>query len=326
VIELFRNNLFFNSLLLLPYTALIRIRSLLIPESYVPLENDSPLAKLFFEVIGTNPLVQSIIAILLIFIQAVLINRICIKHRLTHELTLFPGVFFVIWVSLFPELLVLSPALIANSFLIFAFYELFRTYKKPKASTHIFNVGFWISIAAIFYLPFISLILLGYVGIYTLRSFKWSERFQYITGIIVPFFWLGVWQLWVGNLRGVWQDFILENIQFFESITRVLSGNLAWVLGILVLLISFVFSYNQFTIKKSIQVQKKIDVYYWLMLCALVGLILINTPTHVYLIVLSLAVALFLSMYFLRVKNKMYGELIHIILIGIMYSMHFNLL
>ena len=142
MLSLFRQNLFFNSLLLLPYTILIRIHSLIHPESYISSEIEGWLNSSIFSQLQSVPIVQSILAILLIFLQAVSINFILNRHRLSLRPNLFPGAFYVLLVSLSSEHLFLNPVLFANVFFLIAIVNLFKTYRVARVSGAIFNCAF----------------------------------------------------------------------------------------------------------------------------------------------------------------------------------------
>ena len=115
MIGIFKNNLFFNSLLLLPYVIVLRIHSLIYPITYVALETDTVPTKLIFGFIESG-LTQNILATLIVYFQVLYINRLVIKHRMANQITLLPGLIYAILVSLVPEYSLLSPFLIANTF------------------------------------------------------------------------------------------------------------------------------------------------------------------------------------------------------------------
>ena len=141
MIGIFKNNLFFNSLLLLPYLIVIRINSFISPKTYAIQESDSIVTKAIFNNLESG-LGQSIIALLLIYFHILFINRFVIKHRLSNVITLLPGLFYGLLVSMLPEYSMLSPYLFANTFVLLALGEIFSLYKKPKAADLLFNVGF----------------------------------------------------------------------------------------------------------------------------------------------------------------------------------------
>ena len=323
MLEIFRKNYFLNSLLLLPYAVLLRIHSLLHPQP-VPEELGG-----FFTYLGfhqLSPAIGSIIAILVVFFVAVLINRLSIINRLSHEQTLFPGVFFILISSAHPSFLKFWPVFIALVFQLFSMLEMFTTYKKTGIAKTIFNTGFYTGIAALFYFPFIAFFLLNTVSLAILRAFQRKEWLQMMVGLLMPFYLILAWFF----IRG---DNIVEtaNAWFFSQFRLHWvqpESTRSWILiatfGILILIaISY---YNRFNIKKSIQVQKKIDILYWHMLLTVPTVWMTKTLLPAHLLILSIPLAIFLGLLIAQIKERMFAEIIHLVmLVGILLS-HFNYL
>ncbi len=183
MLEIFRKNLFINSLLLLPYIILVRLATLFYPQKYQVQETSNEILKGLYSFIDF-PVLQSIIAILLIFIHAIIINHTFIKHRLSREITLLPGLIYVVFVTVVTDFTVLHPALLGNTFIIFALMNLFKTYKLPNAAACIFNAGFYISVASLFYTPYVFMVFFGIIILLILRSFKLLEKLQYFLGFL----------------------------------------------------------------------------------------------------------------------------------------------
>ena len=97
MLEFFRKNHFLNSLLLLPYTLLLRFASLLFAESWQG-GNGGFVGLRTMDLAGSSALTQNLIAFFLVYIQAVIVNRLAIRNRLANEITLFPGLFYILQV------------------------------------------------------------------------------------------------------------------------------------------------------------------------------------------------------------------------------------
>jgi len=120
MLGIFRHNLFINSILLLPYTIILRIYSLIYPSAYESSQVDGWINYSVFSFLLEYPRIQAIIAILIIFIQAVCINYIVNKHRLLVRPNLFPGLLYILLTSFHKEFLLLNPIILANFFLLIA--------------------------------------------------------------------------------------------------------------------------------------------------------------------------------------------------------------
>ena len=323
MIELFRKNLFINSILLLPYTLLIRLKSLLDPEAYALSANEGILNEFVFTWIS-SPLAQNILACILIFLQAALLNRIFIKNRISNESTLLPGMFYILFTSVLPGFLGFNPILIGNTFLLIAISEMLKTYKKPRAATQIFNTGFFISIASLFYLPYLAFVVFGIIGIMSLRSFKLGERLQLICGAIIPLFLMGSWMYYSKNLNKFYPDYFSVNINVFS---QFVSDQYTWItMGVFIAgIVLVVFGYNGFTMKKSIQVQKKIDVLYWIVLVSVLSIFLGSQLTESHFMVVIAPVAGLFALLFLRIRNKITMELVHLLFVAGVFFIHFYL-
>ena len=325
MIEFFRRNLFINSLLILPYILIIRLDTFIHADKYIiEYEGYNVVLSLLYDTIN-HPFAQSIFSSCLLFFQAIYINRIAIKNRISRELTLFAGIIYIILLSLSPELAKMSPALIANTFILLMVSQLFKTYKNPKATINIFNSGFFASIAFIFNPIYLILFLFGLIGFTTLRSFKNIERLQYTSGFLVPIFLsfslLYYFEYNIGViLSEFWNEFGLFS---FKSLISI---GLLTTLGIylIIFLINFI-SYNKYTVKKSIQSQKKVDLLYWLALFSLFTVLFHVNPSLNNLLILAIPISILFSMNLSTMKNKLSTEFIHLFLLAIMVLNYINI-
>ncbi len=273
-----------------------------------------------------NPLIQNIIANALIFIQALLINQIFIKNRVSKEITLFAGLLYIVFVSIIFENDMLSPILIANTFIIIALGNLLKTYKLPNAIVHIFNSGFFIGVASAIYTPYFVFILFGVISLLLLRSFKLLEKLQFFIGIGLPYFLLFTYKYW-NDIKFADLDFIKDIFFRFPAFS---SDNLVFFyvsVGFLFSCVGFaVFNYPFFISKKSIQSHKKIDIVYWFMLFTLLGILIFKTNESTHLISLAIPLSILIGIYLSDSKRIVFNELIHIFVIALIFITQFKLI
>lgn len=324
MLAFFRTNQFFTTLLLIPYIFLIRIITLLRPEAYVPKETDTWLSKYVFGELITGPRFQSFLACIFIFLLANFVNRLVIQNRLSKLLTQIPGIVFILLTSLYKSTLNLSPAMIASFFVLLSLLHLFRIYKTRDAEVKIFNAGFYIGLALLFYPGVIILWIFGIIGLLNLRSFKVSELFIFLSGIIVPVFLL--WTIFYWNDKG---SEIYELIQFDKGIFSVLlhftTEVLIWLIFTGIIVGFSIVRYNNYTMKNAIQVQKKIDIVYWFMLFTLIMLFFIEGINEEHLIFTAIPFSVFLGLSYERMKNHLIAELLHIVLVLSILVIHFQI-
>ena len=311
--------------MLLPYTLLVRIESLLHADQPAYASDLSPFIAWVNELIPSL-FVQNLLACILVFLQAVYINRIVVKHRMSVEITLWPGLVYILLCSIVPQCTYLSAVLLANSFILAAFSDIFKIYKRPFAINFIFNSGVFISLAAMIYPPYIAYLLAGFIGLAIIRSFKTKEMLQYLSGVLVPFMLYGSWTFY----RGVFQEKMVALVEGkfgFPSdiIPKDTNGYIFQGLILLFILIT-IFSYGSYSMKKSIQVQKKIDILFWMILSALIALFINDNLTVDHLLMLSAPLGILLSMNLLKIKSAIFPELIHLGVLILIFVIHFEIL
>ena len=315
--ELFRKNFFINTILLIPYAVVLRIHTFIWPDRYYySYEGNNVLLEWIYAQVG-SPLVQSIVATILIIGQAVYINRIYIRNRLPNEYTLFPGALFILFVSSNEYLVQLSPEIMGLTFVIIMISQMFKTYKNQKGSVHIFNTGFYACLAFLLNPGLVWVLLYGYIGLMILRSFKSNEQLQYLCGILTPIF-LSVSVLYYIQ-ADVWtltKDFIDGfGLMDFGTILSVTQYVFLGLMGLLFIVVFF--SYNLYTIRKTIQVQKKIDLFYWLSLISLLATVFTDHVSYSGLLLLIISICILCAMNLTWVKNRIYTEMLHLLWVAV---------
>ena len=311
--------------MLLPYTILVRIESLMHADQPAYASNLSPFIAWINELIP-SVFAQNLLACLLVFLQAVYINRIVVKHRMSIQITLWPGLVYILLCSIVPQCTYLSAVLIANSFILAAFSDIFKIYKRPFAIKFIFNSGVFISIAAMIYPPYIAYLLAGFIGLSIIRSFKTKEMLQYLSGVLVPFMLYGSWTFYRGVLQEKMSGLVEGKFGFPSDIIPKDTNGYIFLALILLFIIIAIFSYSSYSMKKSIQVQKKIDILFWMIVSAMIALFINDNLTVDHLLMLSVPLGILLSMNLLKIKSAIFPELIHLGILILIFVLHFGVL
>jgi len=318
VISIFKKNDVLNILLLLPYAILLRIYSLARPQAYVPTEADSVLSTWIFNAIP-YPLLQSIIAILLVFGQAITINVLINNHRLYKYPNTLAGMIYILLVSCIPQLQVLSPALIGATFIIISTFHLFNTYKLNAATTQIFNAALTACLAAFIYPPYALLIIAIFIGLSTMRNFSLIERLQFLIGYVSIVWIITALYFYLNQLStDVFRFLNFPGV--FKNFSYQLSAENISALGYVLLVVISLLNYYNYVKKKGIDARKKISFFYWVMVCALCAIFFYAGLDLQHFIYIAIPLAFFLSMSILLVKYVFVLEVIHLcLLVGILY-------
>ncbi len=267
------------------------------------------------------PIIQSIVAILLIFLQAVMINRLVIKHRITKAYTLFPGMIYILMTAAFTQHLALDVYTIANTFAIASLYSTFALYKKYKPEVAIFRSGFWTALAAMFSPVYWLLLLPQIFGFASLRSFNIRELLQMVLGILSVL-------IITSSLV-----YFFKADYFWQSITRdhfsslhleSLAPYLPFFILLILVVISVVLMQSTFLLRKSLPSKKKISVLYLVLLTSIPSILLTCDGNPNVLYYLWIVLPIFVSMIIIQMKNLAIAEVLHLILLAVIINTHFQ--
>lgn len=230
---------------------------------------------------------------------------------------------YILLCSILLTMLPFSATLVASTFVLVAVSRALSTYRKPTAAGSIFDIAFYISIASILYAPAIILVVMGYLSQVILRSVKWRDSVQFLAGMMLPYFLWWTCVMYAGDTT----DFTAYISRLFSmGLFDITSTYTLLTISVAVgLAIIPVLTYTMFTSKRSIQVQKKVDIFYWLLLCSglSVGHVGI-TAQHLY--ILAIPLCFFISQYILRFKNMLTAEIIHLLVVCIILLSHYGIL
>jgi hypothetical protein len=315
VLEFFKKNHLFNSLLLLPYALVIRSVVILFPEARLEGEIYGKWGGEFITMFHGWGAGEFIFSTFLVFIQAAMINRLFIRQSMIGEINLFPGLCYVLLTALHPSFISISSLLIANTTLLIALSYLFDVLKKERQEETRFMAGFWLAVSALVYSPYFTLILFGLIAMSMLKTLKVKDIFQFLTGYVCPFF--------IGWLTRI----IMTKEPHFDGLKNIFSigwpeigglYNMADIVTIsvmaLLLLISLL-GYSQIIARKNIHAQKKIDTMYVLIFFSLpMAFFFIPKLTVQYLLILAVPFSLFMAILIRLIKHPAVAESLHFIL------------
>lgn len=321
MLSIFQNNRVSTSILLALYVVLTHATALFgwIQCSPWPTTDGSMLYKSLFGWAETNAFYSAITAAALVYIQALMVNRLADEFRLMDERNWLPGLFYVLVSSVLPEFLFVSAPLVAATFVPISLKRIFKSYKIAQATGLVFDAAFWMSVAGLFYPP--ALILLGaaYIGVMVMRSFNLREQLVFFTGAGVPLFlaWLGYFWSDQGQLfRATQFGEIFQLYRFNVTFDTLMLVKTAF-LGVLLLV--FVFGLGQYFQRKLIQTQKAVTTLYWVLFTGGLLMMLRSVWRWEHFLLPAAAAGIFLAFSFQGIRNRFLAEMLHLALLALLF-------
>ncbi|MBK7220241.1 MAG: hypothetical protein IPH94_02550 [Saprospiraceae bacterium] len=327
MISLFRRNIFINSILLLPYLFLIRIKTLVEPTNTVADELDGTLPAALLNSLQGDGFSQSIISILILFIDALLINRLVIKSHIGRENNLVSGMIFALLASILTQNLGLSAELMATPWILLSLQAIFNCYNNIKSADDIFLAGFYMSLASLFYAPLLLLLIFTFTALMIMRSFTGIERTQHLAGWIIPYFLVSSLEYYLDLPSTLRFTSFLQGFGFFGVLAKGMNISALLVLaGLLIILLWALINFGNFLGKKVIAAQKRISILYWFLL--FVGIIAFSQAHVDYPLILmfNIPISIFATFSLMDMKNRIWPELIHLSLILLLVIIHLDLI
>ena len=325
MLQLFKSNQILTSILLLLYLAIFFASSFIF--GYPPsTQAKGILSYEIFTSLGDRTYLSTFIAMLLIFIEAVILTAIINNNRINVQNNLLPGLFFCLFSCAFPEFLRLHPVILANFFYLLAFGSVLKAAKTPKEVGSIFNAGIWLGLGSLFYFSLIVLVLWLFIAFSIVRSFRFRERLMVLAGLFVPYFLTAVIYFWNDKLLLFYDQQFLKNIDLLSIINNFSVYAFAKLSVFAFFIIFAVLSINQYFQKRSSGTQRIFRTLYWALLISGLSIFFQSHVGYAHLLLLVPPLSIFAGITFTQMTAR-FAEAIHLLLmlgaLGIQYSFIF---
>ncbi len=310
------------------YLVLFRVCFAFIPvDTNFVFEHREPLSALFFGALknfSTNyQIVSLILAAVLCFIQSLFINSIVNENKILAKKNYTAGAVFVIFASFFKESLLLTPSSIALTFIILCIARIFSLIRKEKSYGDVFDVGFLVAIASLFYFPCVFFILFAYIGLATVRAFNYREWTIVILGFVSPFLLVFTFYYWNDKTTGLFNEMANVHSTGWLVRTALELSDKIMVGGIAVCTVACLTLLPTSLYSSLIQVRKFANSLVVFIVLVFVAMALQQTIHLSHLVLLALPLGIIASMVLMQIKRKLISEVIHLILILLVLAAQF---
>lgn len=206
-------------------------------ETLVTSENGMLLFRLITAYADTTPNLYFIAGLILFVLQGIQVHLLVNHFEVLYKPSFLPWLMFIVLMAGFPGLMIFSPALLANSFLLIMFDRLFRIYKCEYAQGYHFEAAAMLSVAVCIYLPAASIILLLIASMLILHPFDWRNWVSAILGFMAPIYLLAISLLFSDSIALMLPENFLSGYQLAFEIKSVIPASYA-VTAIFVILLT----------------------------------------------------------------------------------------
>lgn len=144
---------------------------------------------MFFNLVNQYVIVNFILSLSILIINAVLINQVFSKTNLFSKATYIPALLYTVFVT-FLDVLNFSPSLIIHLLLILFVDQLMKINKGESAIHFSFKSALLIGLMACFSFYYVFVAVVVFITLYTIKSFDWREWFLVLLGVSIPILYL----------------------------------------------------------------------------------------------------------------------------------------
>ncbi len=272
-----------------------------------------------------NYLVYRMLALLLIFIQAVLFNVFLINHKAYNQNTYIPAAIYAILMMSIPDFATLSPQLMSLTFVLLAFDLTFRHIEgRRKRDWIILQIGFYFGLSTLFYSLNYLLLISTIFGFLFYTNTLFRRYILLLMGFMLPFLLLWTKFFWYGqqadfyfNLRYLFLPSGLHDLVSWQTMITVS------IIPFLYLLFSF---YKVLKAVAFINYQVRIQNFMFLIL--IIGALIIFLDyfqaSHA-LVILVPSLAFYITHYFLLIRKAWISEIMFAMLISTLLFQNYGI-
>lgn len=234
----------------------------------------TPIFNLVDRLLGFSPIIQHIVAFLLLVLETLIFNSILIKNQIVGKVSTMGAFVFVLLMSLTCTQTNFYPFALSTFFILLAVSNLFEIYQQNSPELHLLRSGVFIALASMCYFP--SILLIVWVLVALPIAKKGSLRLQLIPvfGFLFIYFVYFVCIFLFGDFNSLIQGYL----NYFTSIKFSVDGfnlrNIIVLVALIAATVLMFFGSNNAGFEKTVAVRTKISMTLILAVFALLTLFL----------------------------------------------------
>lgn len=264
-----------------------------------------------------------------LFLGAIVFNQLFNESKFIERPSHLPAYMFILIGSYYSEFLQLQPLLFANILFLLAINQIFAAFTPGPAFKKIFNCGFLISIAALFYFPFLLLIFSIPIILFTIRGFNWREWIMALLGVLTPFYLLLSYYYYLsGQFFSSLSFKLIPKVKTLSEIFKQMSWlDYTQSAIMVVLLVIALFTVQSNYLSSHIKTRKFFNSFYWILAFCFVAALAEFPPDLQQFMILTVPLSFAFTYLIMSLENSRWAKLINVILLlMIAFGQYFNLI
>lgn len=180
-------------------------------------DNTAPLSAMVYagidSLVGRSPVAYQFLAFFVAAFQVIYFNVVINNRDIFPKRTYLPGLMYVIFLNISIDCATLSPVLMGTSFLLLAFGTIVKQVNRLEATDEVFEIGFLIGVATLFYPPACVFILWAIASLLFFSGATLRQHSLAIFGFLFPLFLTGLFFYLDGTYDDFFQIFISSVFQ-----------------------------------------------------------------------------------------------------------------
>lgn len=273
--------------------------------------------KLLIHPLSDYPVQAAYLALGLVIVSGILIQRIYNEYGFVRTKNLLPFSLFLLTVTGFKTMHAMHPVYFSVIFILLAIYKLFSAYDCRKPYSQLFDAGLLMGTASLFYLNILVLLPAFIVGGTILgRETRWREIVLLLAGTLLPWVFVSGFLFLQGDFAKIMQ--MLE-ANLLTQKKDIFSDYRLMIFLCYVLLLTLMGSYRiirQYE-EKKISIRQYFLVFFLIFASEVLSLFLIPSASEEALILAAVPVAFLLSNMLSSMKRSIPGEIMLYLLLGL---------
>ncbi len=207
LINFFKSS-FFNQYIFIFLAGMLMWAGAWIVPPAMPLpEGPVPLYELTYQLVHALPRLSTLLAFILVLGVSWIYNEIFSHHEMVLKNSSLSALLLLMFLSMIPAYLTLSPVNISVALLTVVLYHLMVFYHKPEHIDRVYMAGFFISLAGFFYFPMFVWFFFLLISLIVCRAASLRVWLAAFTGFLTPLLYYAVWCYWHDHLADTLEQY-----------------------------------------------------------------------------------------------------------------------